>query len=219
MTKRVFDLFFAVIGIVALAPLFILIALSIKLDSPCNPVLYHSQRVGRWGRLFWFLKFRTMVVNADKMGGASTADDDPRITRIGRFLRKHKLDELPQLFNVLRGEMSLVGPRPEVPQYVALFTDREIAILSVLPGITDWATLWDFDEGAALAGSLDPERTYLEKIRPRKLALQLEYVRRQSFRTDLAILIRMFTVLVLRSKQSELDSAGKEVSALGNEAE
>jgi lipopolysaccharide/colanic/teichoic acid biosynthesis glycosyltransferase len=129
-----------------------------------------------------------MVVNADRIGGPSTADDDARVTRIGRFLRKYKLDELPQLINVVLGQMSLVGPRPEVPEYVALFTDEEKAILTVRPGITDWASIWNHDEGALLAGAADPERVYLDKIRPEKLRQQLRYVSEHSFWIDLKIL-------------------------------
>jgi lipopolysaccharide/colanic/teichoic acid biosynthesis glycosyltransferase len=142
-----------------------------------------------------------MVVNADRVGGPSTANDDPRITRLGRFLRKYKLDELPQLINVLIGDMSLVGPRPEVPQYVALYDDREKAILSVRPGITDWASLWNHDEGTLLAGAADPEKVYLEQIRPQKIRLQLAYVAQRSFWTDLRILAQTFRLLLLRGKR------------------
>jgi lipopolysaccharide/colanic/teichoic acid biosynthesis glycosyltransferase len=165
-----------------------------------GPVLYRGVRVGRYGKPFRIFKFRTMVVDAEKLGGASTADDDPRITRIGKFLRHYKLDELPQLINVIKGEMSIVGPRPEVPQYVEMFTGEEKAILSVRPGITDWATLWNPDEGAVLAGSPDPERLYVEKIRPEKIRLQLEYVRRRSIWIDLAIILQTLAAITLRSK-------------------
>ena len=134
------------------------------------------------------LKFKTMIVNADKVGGFSTADDDPRITSVGRFMRKYKLDEIPQLINVLRGEMSFVGPRPEVTFYVNMFTEEEKKILNVKPGITDWASLWDCDEGAILAGSPDPEKTYMEKIRPEKIRLQLKYVYQHSFWQDMRII-------------------------------
>lgn len=130
------------------------------------------------------------MVNAEKFGGPSTADDDPRITGIGRFLRKYKLDELPQLINVLKGEMSLVGPRPEVPHYVDMFTEEEKAILSVRPGITDWASIWNSDEGALLEGSLDPEKTYMERIRPEKVRLQLKYIKERSFWIDLKIILQ-----------------------------
>ena len=139
-----------------------------------------------------------MVADAEKIGGPSTADDDPRITKPGRLLRKYKLDELPQLINVLRGEMSLVGPRPEVQHYVDMFTEEEKAILNVRPGITDWASLWNPDEGAILAGSPDPEKAYMEKIRPQKLKLQLKYVRKHSFWIDLKIILLTLKSIIIR---------------------
>ncbi len=138
-------------------------------------------------------------MGADRLGGPSTADDDPRITRIGKLIRKYKLDELPQLINVLKGEMSFVGPRPEVQHYVDMFTEEEKAILSVRPGITDWASLWNPDEGKILAGSPDPEKTYMEKIRPTKLNLQLKYVRERSFWVDCRIIMRTIMTIVSQS--------------------
>lgn len=143
--------------------------------------------MGRNGKSFHIFKFRTMVVNADQIGGPSTAGDDPRLTRIGRFVRAYKLDELPQLINVFKGEMSFVGPRPEVQHYVDMYTDEEKNILKLRPGITDWASLWNSDEGAVLAGSDDPEKTYMEKIRPTKLKLQLEYAKNRSMLKDIQI--------------------------------
>ena len=186
--KRVFDTISSLTALVLLSPALLVIAVLIKLDSP-GPIFYRGVRVGRDGKLFSTFKFRTMVSDAEKKGGSSTADDDPRITRLGKALRKYKLDEVPQLFDVLRGKMSIVGPRPEVKHYVDMFTDEEKAVLSVRPGITDWATLWNPDEGAVLAGSPDPERTYMEKIRPEKIRLQLKYVRERSFLTDLRIIL------------------------------
>ena len=202
---------------VVLSPLLVLTTLLVKLGSPSGPILYRSQRVGRWGKPFRLVKFRTMVVNADKIGGPSAAEDDPRITSLGRVLRKYKLDELPQLFNVLRGEMSLVGPRPEVPEYAALLSEGERIILSVPPGLTDWATLWNSDEGAALADCADPEREYLERIRPNKIALQLEYVRRHSLLTDVDILFRTLAVVVFRSSFRMKYPFPGEISAFGHE--
>jgi lipopolysaccharide/colanic/teichoic acid biosynthesis glycosyltransferase len=155
-----------------------------------GPVFYRGERVGLHGKIFRIFKFRTMVVNADNIGGPSTADDDPRITHIGKYLRKYKLDELPQLINVLKGDMSIVGPRPEVKHYVDMYTEEEKEILTVRPGITDWASIWNSDEGAVLAGSPDPEKTYMEKIRPEKIRLQLKYVREQSFWIDLKIIFQ-----------------------------
>ena len=193
--KRIFDVIVAMVGLLVLWPVMLLIAAAIRADSP-GPMFYRGVRVGRFGRPFRIYKFRTLVVDAEKMGGPSTADDDPRITRIGRVLRRYKLDELPQLVNVLKGEMSIVGPRPEVQQYVELFTEEERAILAVQPGMTDWASIWNPDEGALLAGSEDPERTYLEKVRPTKIRLQLEYVRRRSFWVDLVIVAQTVAALL-----------------------
>jgi len=175
------------------------IALWIKSDSP-GLIFYRGIRVGQFGKLFRIFKFRTMVANADRIGGPSSAADDPRITRAGAFLRRYKLDELPQLINVIRDDMSLVGPRPEVPQYVEMFNEEEKVILSVAPGITDWASIWNPDEGAILAGCPDPEKTYLEVIRPRKIQLQLEYVRNHSFWTDLRILVQTAKVILLHPR-------------------
>lgn len=187
--KRAFDIVVVLATLVLLTPLIILVACRIKFHDS-GPIFYRGVRVGRRGRLFRMFKFRTMVVNADKIGGSSTADDDMRITKVGRRLRKYKLDELPQLFNVLTGDMSLVGPRPEVEFYVRMFKPNEEQILSVRPGMTDWASLWNSDEGAVLAGAEDPEKMYMELIRPEKLRLQLKYVRERSFWVDLSILVQ-----------------------------
>lgn len=197
--KRIFDVIVSAIGLIILSPLMLVIAYLIKREDG-GPVFYRGVRVGRYGKPFRIYKFRTMVVDAEKLGGPSTADDDPRITRIGRVLRKYKLDELPQLINVLKGEMSLVGPRPEVKFYVDMLSEEERElILSVRPGITDWASLWNPDEGAVLAGSDDPEKTYMEKIRPTKIKLQLKYVKERSFWTDLKIIF--LTILTVITKK------------------
>lgn len=195
MVKRLIDLCGSLIGLVFLSPILFILALLVRLDSP-GPAFYRGVRVGRFGKPFPMFKFRTMVANAEQVGGPSSATDDVRITRVGRFLRQYKLDEVPQLINVLRGEMSLVGPRPEVLQYVAMFSAEEKAILSVAPGITDWASVWNRDEGKLLAGSHDPEKVYLEQIRPEKIRLQLEYVRNQSLTNDIRILLATFKVLL-----------------------
>ena len=195
MLKRTFDFLSSLIGLILISPILVTISILIKKEDR-GPVFYRGARVGRFGKLFRIFKFRTMVVNAEKMGGPSTADDDPRITKMGRFIRKFKLDELPQLINVLKGEMSIVGPRPEVQMYVDMFSEGEKAILTVRPGITDWASIWNPDEGAILAGSPDPEKTYMEKIRPEKIRLQLKYVRERSFWNDLKIIAQtIITVL------------------------
>ena len=196
--KRVFDIGMAFIFLVVLCPLLTVISVLIKTSSP-GPVFYRGERVGRRGRIFRIFKFRTMVVDAERIGGPSTADDDPRITSMGRRLRKFKLDELPQLINVLRGEMSFVGPRPEVRHYVDMYTEKEKALLSLKPGITDWASLWNNDEGALLAAGSDPEKTYLETIRPEKIRLQLKYLEDHSFLTDLRIIALTIRALFARS--------------------
>jgi lipopolysaccharide/colanic/teichoic acid biosynthesis glycosyltransferase len=195
MFKRLFDKIFSCLGVCTLAPLFLFVAILIKFEDR-SPVFYRGVRVGQYGRPFRVFKFRTMGVDAENRGASSTSDDDPRITRIGKWLRKYKLDELPQLINVLRGEMSFVGPRPEVKKFTDLFTEEERAILTVRPGITDWASIWNPDEGGLLQGSLDPDQDYLEKIRPEKIRLQLKYVRERSFLTDLKIIFQTLQVLV-----------------------
>jgi lipopolysaccharide/colanic/teichoic acid biosynthesis glycosyltransferase len=197
--KRLFDAVISAVGLIVLAPVLVAVAGAIKVEST-GPVFYRGVRAGRYGKPFRIFKFRTMVMNADKIGGPSSSANDPRITRVGGFLRRYKLDELPQLLNVLSGEMSLVGPRPEVLQYVAMFNAEEKAILSVTPGITDWASIANSDEGARLAGSPDPDKTYLEEIRPEKIRLQLEYVRRRSFGTDMKILMETCKVLLSRQR-------------------
>lgn len=197
ISKRLFDILFSSIGLLFLLPPLIFISILIKLDSK-GPIFYRGRRVGRLGKPFKIFKFRTMVANAEKLGGPSTADDDARITKAGKLLRKLKLDELPQLINVWRGEMSFVGPRPEVQTYVDMFTEEEKAILNVRPGITDLASLWNPDEGAILAGSPDPEKTYMEKIRPEKIQLQLKYVRERSFWSDLKIIFLTLKAIAIK---------------------
>ncbi|HPR53018.1 MAG TPA: sugar transferase [Deltaproteobacteria bacterium] len=185
------------LGILFLCPLLLLSAWWIKQEDG-GPVFYRGERIGLNGRPFRIFKFRTMVVDAEKLGASSTSDDDPRITRFGRFLRKYKLDELPQLINVLLGDMSLVGPRPEVKKFTDLYTEEERAILTVRPGITDWASIWNPDEGALLAGSMDPDKDYFEKIRPEKIRLQLKYVRERSFLTDIKIIALTLKTILMK---------------------
>jgi len=187
MIKRSTDILFSVIGLLIASPLFLAIAVRIWLEDG-RPIFYRGERVGRFGKAFRMLKFRTMVVNAERLGGSSTPKDDPRITRVGRFLRRYKLDELPQLINVLWGEMSLVGPRPQVKWAVALYDAGEQALLSMRPGMTDYASIWFRNEGELLNGSTDPDREYLEKIAPEKIRLGLTYVRHHSLAVDLGIL-------------------------------
>jgi len=187
------------LGLFSFSPLLLTVSFLIKREDG-GPVFYRGLRVGRNGKPFKIFKFRSMVLNAEQIGGPSTSDDDPRITRIGKLIRKYKLDELPQLINVLKGDMSIVGPRPEVQHYVDMYTEEEKAILTVRPGITDWASIWNPDEGAILAGSADPEKTYMEKIRPKKLELQLKYVRERSFWADMKIIMETIWTLVRRRK-------------------
>ena len=193
-----FDLVLATIALLLLAPLLLALAAAIRIDSP-GPVFFRQQRVGRHGVPFEIHKFRTMVAAAPRRGPAVTLDRDPRITRVGRWLRGKRLDELPQLLDVLRGRMSLVGPRPELPRFVAAYpAELRAAVLAVRPGITDPASLAHLDEAAMLAGSADPERDYVEKILPAKLRLQAEYASRATLRSDLTVLWRTLRVLLRR---------------------
>ena len=185
--KRWYDLLVSAFALVLLSPILIPIVVWIKLSSP-GPVMYRGLRVGRGGVPFYMLKFRTMVVDADKLGASSTSADDLRLTRVGRFLRARKLDELPQLLNVVRGEMSLVGPRPQVQWAVDLYTSEERHLLDVRPGITDYASIKFRNEGEILRGSSDPDRDYMIKIAPGKMRFGLEYVRTYSLLVDLKIL-------------------------------
>ena len=198
MAKRAFDLVVSAVALLCLAPVLALLALAVRLDSP-GPALFRQERVGRHGRLFRIHKFRTMVVDAPSRGPALTVGTDPRITRRGVWLRRSRLDELPQLLDVLRGDMSLVGPRPEVPRYVALYPAalRERA-LAVRPGITDPSSLQFLDEAQHLAAAADPEREYVERILPRKLQCAADYAEHATLRSDLAVLWRTETMLSRR---------------------
>lgn len=189
MAKRLFDLLLSVLGLLVLAPLLLAIALWVKLDSR-GPVMFRQERVGRFGKPFLIHKFRTMRADAPRLGPEITVGADARITRAGRFLRSSKLDELPQLWDVLRGAMSLVGPRPEVPRYVALYPAelREL-VLSVRPGITDPASLSFRDESELLARAADPEREYVEVVMPAKLRLAADYVREAGLLADLRLIL------------------------------
>ena len=190
LSKRLFDLFFVIPGLIVLSPFLLIIALVIKLKDGGN-VLFKQVRVGKNGKHFEVLKFRTMVLNAEKLGNKVTTGDDPRITPIGRVLRKYKLDELPQLVNVLKGEMSLVGPRPEVPEYVEFYPDemRNI-VLSVPPGMTDKASIEFVNENDLLSGSKDPVSDYKNKVLPIKLKYYVEYVKERSLWLDFSLIIK-----------------------------
>ncbi|QWV95951.1 sugar transferase [Geomonas nitrogeniifigens] len=199
MSKRLFDLFFAGTGLILLAPLWLLVAFWIKYDSP-GPVFFRQERVGRFGTLFRIFKFRTMCLDAEAKGRQLTVGEDPRITRSGAFLRKYKLDELPQLLNVVKGEMSLVGPRPEVPRYVSLYPEemRDV-VLSVQPGITDYASIEYKDENAILGQAADPDRAYIEEIMPVKLGYYARYVSERSLWVDLKLILS--TLLAIAGKR------------------
>lgn len=194
--KRLFDVVLTVPGVLLLLPVLVLIGLWIKLDSR-GPILFRQVRVGRNGKPFHVLKFRTMVSDAESMGLALTTGKDLRITRAGRFLRRFKLDEFPQLFNVLNGEMSLVGPRPEVPKYVAHYPEAvKNLVLSVAPGITDRASIEFRNENNLLDAAADPEATYIREILPVKLDYYAEYARHHSVYGDLCIILRTFQAIL-----------------------
>lgn len=176
---RFFDFILSLVGLVVLAPIFIVLAIWIKIDSK-GPVFYKQVRVGQNGIDFGLFKFRSMVVDADKKGLITVGGRDPRITRSGYFIRKYKLDELPQLINVLLGDMSLVGPRPEVRKYVELYTDEQQKVLSVKPGITDYASIEYMDENEILGKSSDPEKTYIEEIMPEKIKYNMKYIQNKN---------------------------------------
>jgi lipopolysaccharide/colanic/teichoic acid biosynthesis glycosyltransferase len=196
--KRIFDIVSAAGGLVVLSPLLLWIIWRIKLQDG-GPVFYRGERVGLHGKPFRIYKFRTMVVDAEKLGASSTSDDDTRITRIGRFLRKYKLDELPQLINVLVGDMSLVGPRPQVKWAVDRYFNEEKVILNVRPGITDYASLLFSDEGEILKGSKNPDQDYLKKIHPIKTHLAMKYVQNHSLLVDIKIILKTIAVVVKRA--------------------
>jgi lipopolysaccharide/colanic/teichoic acid biosynthesis glycosyltransferase len=194
MIKRIFDVTAALLGLLVLAPLFVAVAIWIKLDSR-GPVLFRQQRVGKDGIAFYIIKFRTMVDEAHE--ALLTIGNDRRITRAGRFLRRHKLDEFPQLLNVVGGSMSLVGPRPEVPRYVDCYPPEVRAqVLSVAPGITDWASIYYKEENSLLSRSSNPEQAYLDTILPAKLKYNLRYVHERSFWNDVRIIFTTLTLLV-----------------------
>ena len=195
MLKRLFDLFTSILGLIAAFPLMLFISIWIKMNSK-GPVFYRPERGGRFGHPFKIFKFRSMVVDADKLGGPTTSGNDPRVTPSGRFIRKCKLDEISQLINVLRGEMSLVGPRPEVVWKVEKYSQEEQKTLELRPGITDWASIWNANEGGVLDDAQDPDAVYEEVIRPIKMKLQLYYYETHSFFEDIKIIFYTFYRLI-----------------------
>jgi len=196
IAKRIFDLFFSILGVLLLAPLFLLISLWIMFDFN-GPVFFRQERVGRFGKNFRIFKFRTMCLDAETKGRQITIGEDPRITRSGKFLRHYKLDELPQLLNVVLGEMSLVGPRPEVPRYVALYpVNVREQVLSVPPGITDYASIEYKDENTILGLATDPDRAYIEEVMPTKLRYYQRYVAERSLWVDFKLIMKTLKAIV-----------------------
>ncbi len=192
MLKRVFDIFFSGLGLVILSPVFLALAIWIKHDS-AGPVFYRGVRMGKDWKTFRIFKFRSMVQNAEQIGGPSTREGDPRMTKSGNFMRKWKLDELPQLINVFLGDMSLVGPRPEVVEYANMYKGEERIVYTIKPGITDYASLWNSREEEMLSqakSTEEAEKIYLEKVRPEKVRLQMKYVKEMSLWTDIKMILK-----------------------------
>jgi lipopolysaccharide/colanic/teichoic acid biosynthesis glycosyltransferase len=198
LLKRLFDLSAATAGLIAAFPLMLFISIWIRIDSK-GPVFYRPDRGGRFGRPFKIFKFRSMVVDADMLGGPTTSGNDLRVTPSGRFIRKCKLDEISQLINVFCGKMSLVGPRPEVVWKVEKYSQEERKTLKLRPGITDWASIWNADEGSVLADAQDPDAVYEEVIRPIKMKLQLYYYETRNFFEDIKIIFYTFYRLINKS--------------------
>ena len=188
LTKRIFDVLSSLVVIILFSWLFIIISIWILIDSR-GGIFYKQIRVGKNGKEFNLLKFRSMRTGADK-SGQLTIGNDARVTTVGRFIRKFKIDEFPQLINILKGEMSVVGPRPEVPKYVAMYTADQKKVLSVLPGLTDYASLEYLDEQKVLGASVDPEKTYVEEVMPKKLALNLKYILERGFSLDVKLIFK-----------------------------
>ncbi len=193
--KRFLDIVFSLLVLLVGLPFGLVIALLIVVDSR-GPVFYRQSRVGRNNIDFQLFKFRTMCVGADRGSLITVGDDDARITKVGAFLRKYKIDEFPQFLNILRGEMSVVGPRPEVRKYVEMYTPEQMRVLSVRPGLTDYASIRYVDENALLAKSDDPERTYIEEVMPDKLKLNLQYIDEQSLWVDARIVLKTLGAIV-----------------------
>ncbi|WP_026885798.1 sugar transferase [Clostridium beijerinckii] len=189
VVKRIFDFICSTLGLIVLSPILIVIAIRIKTDSD-GPVFFKQIRIGEKNKEFEILKFRTMVVDAEKLGRQITVGNDSRITKIGAFLRKYKLDELPQLINVFKGDMSLVGPRPEVPRYVKMYNEEQRRVLEVKPGITDLASIRYRDENDLLGEAENPDDFYINTIMPDKLALNLEYINKNNIFLDIYIILK-----------------------------
>lgn len=197
---RFFDVVFSFVGLIFLFPLFIVLAIWIKVDST-GPVFYKQERIGKMGRKFKLFKFRSMKMNADKLGLLTIGGRDPRITDSGYLLRKYKLDELPQLINVLKGEMSLVGPRPEVEKYTSLYTTEQVQVLQVRPGITDMASIAFKDENEILNKSSDPEGLYISEIMPKKIELNMDFIKNPSVVNYFSIILKTIAAICINPKK------------------
>lgn len=193
--RRAFNFTCSLVGLVLISPLLAVVAIAVKADS-VGPVFYRQRRVGRGGVTFDILKFRSMRADAERHGGQLTVGADPRVTKVGRFIRAWKLDELPQLINVVKGEMDLVGPRPEVPKYVALYDEEQRQVLSVRPGITDPASVEFRNESELMADHPDPEKLYVEELMPRKLAINLAYLRNRTLASDIGVIMSTLMAVV-----------------------
>ena len=197
MIKRLFDIFFSLLGILLLMPIFLLISIVIKLSDK-GTIIYKQKRVGRYNKEFYILKFRTMKIGSDKQGLLTVGDKDSRITGAGYFLRKTKMDELPQLFNVFMGQMSFVGPRPEVRKYVNMYNSEQLKVLKVRPGITDIASMKFRNENEILAKSKQPEKTYIETVMPEKLKMNLHYIDNSGFFIDIKIILLTIHTIIFK---------------------
>ena len=201
--KRIFDILFSLVVLVIGIPFGLLIALAIVIDSRGH-VIYKQKRVGRDNVDFQLYKFRTMCTDADKGSQITVSDHDSRITKTGTFLRKYKIDEFPQVLNILKGEMSIVGPRPEVRKYVDLYTPEQMRVLTVRPGLTDYASIRYVNENEILAASDNPEETYIHEIMPDKLALNLQYIEEQSIWVDVKIMFMTLKAIVVRNEECRM---------------
>lgn len=199
VARRVFNLTSSLLGLLLLSPILLLVAFAVRADSR-GPVLFRQKRVGRGGAVFEILKFRSMRVDAEAAGGQLTVGADPRVTPVGKFIRAWKLDELPQLINVVKGDMDLVGPRPEVPKYVALYNASQRKVLEARPGITDPASVQFRNESELMAGHPEPERLYIEEIMPRKLATNLDYLEHRNLATDIGVIFSTLAAVARPSR-------------------
>lgn len=202
--KRLFDILVSFLGLIILSPIMLILALLVVIDSP-GGVFFRGERVGLDGKTFRIFKFRSMIPDCEGKGKWNVGDKDDRITKMGHFLRKSKLDELPQLINVLIGDMSLVGPRPELRYYVDMYTEEEMPILDLKPGITDWASMTNFDQFKGFTSAEDPDSFYLEQVRPLKLKLQLYYRYNNSFFSDIKCLFWTVYKVISRSQKLPKD--------------